>query len=60
MRDIDIGRTGTEEAESRIDSIYQRWGKATDRVLSAFDNRLSEKCEWEATKIMENRYVTTG
>ena len=58
-RDIEAGRIDTEEAESRISSIYRRWEKATDKVLSAFDNRLSEKCEKDASKVMENRYATT-
>ena len=60
LRAIDTGRIETEEAESMIESIYHRWGKATDKVLSAFDNRLSERCESEAIKVMENRYATTG
>lgn len=60
LRAIDTGRIGTEEAESMIESIYHRWGKATDKVLSAFDNRLSERCEREAIEVMSNRYATTG
>ena len=56
-RDVESGRATTEEAESRISSIYLRWEKATDKVLSAFDNRLSKKCERDAIKAMENRYA---
>lgn len=55
LRAIDSGRVGVEEAESQIESIYHRWAKATDKVLSAFDNRLSERCEREAIQVMENR-----
>ena len=60
LRAIDTGRIETEEAESMIESIYHRWGKATDKVLSAFDDRLSERCENEALAVMENRYAATG
>ena len=59
-RNIDIGRIDTEEAETRISAIYRRWEKATDKVLSAFDDRLSKKCESEAVKVTENRYATSG
>ena len=60
LRGIDAGRIETEEAEAMIGSIYHRWGKATDKVLPAFDNRLSERCERDAIKVMENRYATAG
>ena len=58
-RDIDTGRIDTEDAESRISSIYHRWEKATDKVLSAFDDRLSKQCEREAITVTENRYAAT-
>ena len=60
FRDIENGRIETEEAESRIESIYLRWGKATDKVLSAFDDRLSKKCENDAIKVTGNRFATTS
>ena len=60
LRDVETGRMETEEAELRLESIYSRWGKATDKVLSAFDNRLSKKSEKEAIKITENRIAATN
>ena len=60
LRAIDSDRIEAEEAEATIESIYHRWGKATDKVLSAFDNRLSQQCERDAIKIMENKHATTG
>ncbi len=60
VRAIESGRIDTEAVESAIDSIYHRWGKATDKVMSAFDNRLSEKCESEALQVVGNRYAQTA
>ena len=59
LRAIDTGRVDTEEAETAIESIYLRWGRATDKVLSAFDNKLSKKSEREAIDIANNRLATT-
>lgn len=59
LRIIEADMIETREAESRIESIYNRWGKATDKVLSAFDNRLSEKCERDAIKVVGNRLAAT-
>ena len=59
MRDIDSERIDTATAEQTIASIYLRWEKATDKVLSAFDDRLSKQCERAAIEVMENRYAST-
>ena len=57
LRKIENKTVEPDEAESTIATIYLRWGRATDKVLSTFDKKISRRTEKEAITIMENRYA---
>ena len=56
-RNIESYRIGTEEVETRYQSIIRRWEKATDKVLLATDENLNERCQVDANRVMESRYA---